>query len=279
MSLYVCMCARRFFSRMDVTCATAMDAYDYDSSGRGGNRFATILLYMSDLQDEDGGETVFSQAPPAGETTLRPTPDVVRELRSSGNTLDLLTPNSWEEDMAAKCTSRLAVKPHKSRAVLFYSQHPNGEPDEMSKHGGCPVLGGTKWYVIFPEYGMSVCLGTHLFLCTSSRPFRAANLWAWNAARSDFEYAPFKPGRDPDGPRGFNQVKATFRNTGKDARFNDAELYYEESGFFGSLGAKQAVAVNTYRTHVWNIISKSTGEILKTFTIVDDSKPELLFEV
>lgn len=121
------------------------DAYDYDSSGRGGNRFATILLYMSDLGDEDGGETVFSKAPPAGSTELRSSKDVIDELRSSTNLLDALTPGSWEEDMAAKCRSRLSVKPHKSRAVLFYSQLPNGEEDPMSFHGGCPVLGGTKW--------------------------------------------------------------------------------------------------------------------------------------
>ena len=100
---------------------------------------------MSDLKDEDGGETVFSDAPPIGESVLRPSSDVIRELRSSGSALDVLEEGSWEEDMAAKCKSRLAVKPYKSRAVLFYSQLPNGELDKMSKHGGCPVLSGTKW--------------------------------------------------------------------------------------------------------------------------------------
>lgn len=71
---------------------------------------------------------------------------------------------------------------------------------------------------------------------------------------------------------------ATFRNTGKDARFNDAELIYDESGFFGKLGSGEQVRVNTYRTHVWNIVSKSSGKTLKTFVIDDDSKSELLFE-
>lgn len=36
--------------------------HDFDSSGVGGNRFATILLYLSDLGEEDGGETVFPKA-------------------------------------------------------------------------------------------------------------------------------------------------------------------------------------------------------------------------
>jgi hypothetical protein len=38
--------------------------HDYDSSRKGGNRFATILLYMTDLEEKDGGETVFSEAWP-----------------------------------------------------------------------------------------------------------------------------------------------------------------------------------------------------------------------
>lgn len=38
---------------------------DYDSAKKGGNRFATILLYMSDLEPDDGGETVFTEAWPS----------------------------------------------------------------------------------------------------------------------------------------------------------------------------------------------------------------------
>ena len=49
--------------------------------------------------------------------------------------------------MVADCRSRLAVTPHSGRAVLFYSQHPNGEEDTSSRHGGCPVLVGEKWAV------------------------------------------------------------------------------------------------------------------------------------
>jgi len=36
--------------------------HDYESAGTGGNRFATVLLYMSG--DHDGGETVFPRAVP-----------------------------------------------------------------------------------------------------------------------------------------------------------------------------------------------------------------------
>lgn len=53
----------------------------------------------------------------------------------------------------------MAVKPLKAEAVLFYSQHPDGQVDLASLHGGCPVLQGTKW---------------------------AANLWVWNGPRMPY---------------------------------------------------------------------------------------------
>ena len=31
--------------------------FDYDSSGIGGNRYATVLLYMTDIPENGGGET------------------------------------------------------------------------------------------------------------------------------------------------------------------------------------------------------------------------------
>ena len=42
--------------------------YDFQSMGVGGNRFATILLYLSDLGEDEGGETVFPKALPASPT-------------------------------------------------------------------------------------------------------------------------------------------------------------------------------------------------------------------
>ena len=59
--------------------------------------------------------------------------DAVDALRESGDVENILTRDSWEEEMVAKCRSRLAVRPHSSRAVLFYSQNPDGTPDSSSK--------------------------------------------------------------------------------------------------------------------------------------------------
>jgi len=40
---------------------------------------------------------------------------------------------------------RLAVKPSKGDALLFFSLHLNGTTDEMSLHGSCPVIEREKW--------------------------------------------------------------------------------------------------------------------------------------
>ena len=53
-----------------------------------------------------------------------------------------------------QCKTKMVIRPHSSRAVLFYSQKPNGEVDPMSTHGACPILSGSKF---------------------------AANLWVWNS--------------------------------------------------------------------------------------------------
>ena len=120
--------------------------YDYDSGGRGGNRFATILLYMSDLEEGAGGETVFPNAWPPGTTEedQLELEDAIQQLRELGDAT-MLKKGSWEEEMTAMCRTRLAARPKASRAVLFYSQKPNGAEDKMSWHGGCPVLRGAKW--------------------------------------------------------------------------------------------------------------------------------------
>ena len=101
--------------------------YNYNSSNVGGNRFATVLLYMSDLEEDAGGETVFEHGWPADlpEDKRLSKPEALRELRASPSGA-LLKKGSWEEDMTALCRSRLAMKPGRGRAALFYSQLPNG---------------------------------------------------------------------------------------------------------------------------------------------------------
>ncbi|XP_041001425.1 prolyl 4-hydroxylase 1 isoform X1 [Juglans microcarpa x Juglans regia] len=80
---------------------------------RGGQRIATILMYLSD--NVDGGETYF---PLAG---------------------------SGECSCGGKMVKGLSVKPIKGDAVLFWSMGLDGQSDPSSIHGGCEVLAGEKW--------------------------------------------------------------------------------------------------------------------------------------
>lgn len=59
---------------------------------------------------------------------------------------------------------------------MFYNQRPNGEFDDASLHGGCPILKGTKW---------------------------AASLWIWNGEMYERKNKPSKP----------KVIVATFRTT------------------------------------------------------------------
>ncbi|XP_068660725.1 prolyl 4-hydroxylase 1-like [Aristolochia californica] len=80
---------------------------------RGGQRIATMLMYLSD--NVVGGETYF---PLAGE----------------GNC-----------SCGGRSVKGLSVEPVKGNAVLFWSMGLDGNSDRNSIHGGCEVLAGEKW--------------------------------------------------------------------------------------------------------------------------------------
>ncbi|XP_021649713.1 prolyl 4-hydroxylase 1 isoform X2 [Hevea brasiliensis] len=80
---------------------------------RGGQRVATMLMYLSD--NVEGGETYFPMA------------------------------GSGECNCGGKVVKGLSVKPIKGDAVLFWSMGLDGQSDPNSLHGGCEVLSGEKW--------------------------------------------------------------------------------------------------------------------------------------
>ncbi|KAI3987406.1 hypothetical protein MKX01_042410 [Papaver californicum] len=80
---------------------------------RGGQRIATVLMYLSD--NVEGGETYFPMA------------------------------GTGECSCGGKMVKGLSVKPNKGDAVLFWSMGLDGKEDPRSIHGGCEVLSGEKW--------------------------------------------------------------------------------------------------------------------------------------
>jgi len=230
------------------------EEHNFDSAGVGSNRFATILLYMSDLEKGDGGETLFSHGWPVGqaEEDHVELDDAIDALRASGDVEGMLKRDSWEETMVARCRSRLAVRPHSSRAVLFYSQHPDGSVDTSSLHGGCPVI--------------------------TDQPKWAANLWAWNSIRGGFPGSPKneevveKNRAANKSPENDLQKNAKFVNTKSDERMRHAQLFFQDT-FWGKYGFDDPpLGVNTFQGHQWHV--QVDGKVVKSFTIGKEKKQE-----
>jgi len=168
----------------------------------------------------------------------------------------LFDENSWQEKLVAQCHSRLVVSPARAKAVLFYSQLPDGQVDPYSQHGACPVI--------------------------SDESKVAANMWIWNAPRADFPGAPVNDWVKKKQQKGGhkrkvdnNQLQAVFQNSGRDSRFDNAQLFFQDT-FWAEFGKGSPPSrVNTYNGHEWNV--KVGDQILKTFIV--SSSESLQFTV
>lgn len=105
------------------------------------SRRATFLLYLTDVAEGEGGETIFPlvRAPGVPEDAEPPLPPaVVGHYRDA---LDFKVERM--EEMRPYCESDfyLKVRPEAGKALLFYSYGPDMALDEYAIHGACPMRG------------------------------------------------------------------------------------------------------------------------------------------
>lgn len=94
-------------------------------------RAVTIIVYLSDLPDEDsGGYTIF----PMGARCM--------PLETAGC---CSVPREFNQRPDLAKVIRIA--PKKGRALMFFGHDENGDRNTLSLHGACPVFKGEKWII------------------------------------------------------------------------------------------------------------------------------------
>ncbi|KAL4857405.1 putative prolyl 4-hydroxylase 7 [Chlorella vulgaris] len=107
--------------------------FDTLSVSNGGNRLATILIYLA--EPEFGGET--------GKWLLLPT--CFADLAVFFPNVPVPPSQTLAAGYSECAMKGLAVRPRKGDAVLFFSLRTEGTLDKGSLHGSCPTLKGTKY--------------------------------------------------------------------------------------------------------------------------------------
>lgn len=204
--------------------------YDWDpTTATGSNRYATVFFYLRPAPS--GGYTVFPEGRVEAELEESEFVSVGRDpaaqAEASKEAREVFANGSWELDLVDKCYSRLAVKPVRLGAALFYHQDPmTGELQTSAEHAACPSLTGHKW---------------------------GANMWLWNRARHLTTPAA-STGSD-------GKVNAMFVNKEQ----HHLDLEYSNDGQewhnFWPMPAGTFFGANTYVGHHWRMVSAGQQEV------------------
>ena len=224
------------------TTGSGDDGFSFDSHNGGSNRFATLLVFLSDV--DVGGALTFPDAvrgkhADVGSPEQRSAERAALEALQRNGTMDR---GSWEWEMSNTCASdgSLSVRPVRGSAVLFYSQHADGRLDPLSLHGSCPVLGSMyKW---------------------------AANVWVWNKRRVHHDPSKAKMhGGNGDGSASAElqdgQVELHFHNNCKEKVAIFWQMPESQGGdptFWSDIYPGQSAGSTTWHTHRW--LAKTGGK-------------------
>lgn len=209
--------------------STAPKGYDWNPA-TGSNRYATVFLYLR--PPPSGGYTVFPNGVvDAGlqESEFVSTGrDNATQAEASQAAKSFFTKGAWELGMVDDCYSKLAVKPVRLGAALFYHQEPmTGRLLASALHGACPSLSGVKW---------------------------GANLWVWNRARHLTK---------PSGSAAstHEQIAVTFVN--REQVYVDLE--YSRDGVdwkhFWPMPVATYFNANTFVGHQWRMVTTGKEEV------------------